>query len=202
MASDRATPVSQPVCVVDANIDGGANGTTATQRCGCVSALPYSMFRSWFAALISDVIDAPAIEPVSSSTKRQFQSKRRALGRGCGIHGYRADADDAKQRGADDGGAGQLHAAGRPAGSGIVYDRVGGGAAQVTYSVRGPKCGRSLPRTDSSRRPRCRRSRDREPPPAPRHQATSAAATSPARSARDRAPRRSSRPAEWPAARS
>ena len=60
-------PTSQLVWVLPI-LTVAANGTTETQRCGCVSAPPYSYVQSWFDAVISDVIDAPAIEPVLSST--------------------------------------------------------------------------------------------------------------------------------------
>ena len=67
-------PTSQPVWALPM-LMVAANGTTETQRCGWVSAPPYSMFTSWFDALISDVIDDPAIEPVLSSTSASSSPK-------------------------------------------------------------------------------------------------------------------------------
>src|ERR1700693_2206935 len=67
-------PTSQPVWVLPM-LTVAANGTTETQRCGCVSAPPYSMFSNWFDAAISDVIDDPASEPVLSSTSDSSSPK-------------------------------------------------------------------------------------------------------------------------------
>ena len=183
-------PTSQSVWVLPI-LTTAANGTTDTQRFGCVRCHHTEYVRSCCDALISDVIEEPPSTRCCPAPAPAPARSRGLRGR-CGAHRHGADANDAEQCRIDGGGTGHLHAARRAAWCRVCTTGIVAAAPRYP-TMEALDTRAKFAQNRQARRLMCRRSRYRAPPPARPRPATSAGVTSPARCAPDRSPARSLR---------